>query len=231
MCTTFLDSTTRISFQAAPSKPGSGAKSVWLPFETTNQAMGWLKLAQRPKTQQNLSSQDSSNKAGFEHVDLVIGNGARHPQSPEVSRLTLPLNSTKRLYPYVPESTPNKDLPFIPAAEVLARRRTEDANSPLPASKSLGDELKPSAGHELWIVVDDVIYDCTEFIEEHPGGEQVISSFIGEDCSWQFWRFHGKSEMDQYGHPLRVGQTTGIKNRFPEPVRYVGLSRLGDDGW
>jgi cytochrome b involved in lipid metabolism len=193
--------------------------------------MGWLKLARRPKTHQNLSdvNTDTSNKAVFEHVDSVTGNAARHSQTPEVC--TSPLNSTKRLYPCVPESTPNEDLPFIPAAEVLARRRTEDANSPLPASKALRDELKSSSGHELWIVVDDVIYDCTEFIEEHPGGEQVISSFIGEDCSWQFWRFHGKSEMDQYGHPLRVGRTTGIKNRFPEPVRYVGLSRLGDDDW
>lgn len=193
--------------------------------------MGWLKLARRPKTQQTLSgpTTSTSNKAVLEHVDFIGGNDSWSPQIPEVSRLAL--NSTKRVYPCVSESTPNEDLPFIPAAEVLARRRTEDGNSPLLASEALRDEVKSSSGRELWIVVDDVIYDCTEFIEDHPGGEQVISSFIGEDCSWQFWRFHGKSEMDQYGHPLRVGRTTGIKNRFPEPVRYVGLARLGDDDW
>ena len=47
----------------------------------------------------------------------------------------------------------------------------------------------------------------------------------------QFWRFHGKNEMEQYGKELRIGRTNGIANRFNEPVRFVGLSRFGDDDW
>lgn len=90
---------------------------------------------------------------------------------------------------------------------------------------------EPSEESELWIVIDNVVFDCTDFIAEHPGGKQVILSFVGEDCSWQFWRFHGKNEMEQYGRALRVGRTQGVKNRFQEPPRYVGLSRLGDDDW
>jgi cytochrome b involved in lipid metabolism len=81
------------------------------------------------------------------------------------------------------------------------------------------------------IVVDGIVYDCAEFIEEHPGGKQIIDSFAGAECSWQFWRFHGKKEMDEFGRSLRVGRTKGMVNRFKEPVKYVGLRRLGGDSW
>jgi hypothetical protein len=60
---------------------------------------------------------------------------------------------------------------------------------------------------------------------------QVIESFGGAECSWQFWRFHGKKEMEDFGKPLRVGRTKGLVNKYEEPARYVGLSSLGADDW
>jgi hypothetical protein len=60
----------------------------------------------------------------------------------------------------------------------------------------------------------------------------VIESFIGEDCSWQFWRFHVKEVMEEFGRLLRVGRTEGVRNRFPEPTRWVGLRKWGrGDEW
>lgn len=75
------------------------------------------------------------------------------------------------------------------------------------------------------------MYDCTDFITEHPGGEQIIRSFAGAECSWQFWRFHGVKEMRESGTGLRVGRTEGMKNKYPEPVKWVGLRKLGGDEW
>ncbi|KAJ9609122.1 hypothetical protein H2200_006893 [Cladophialophora chaetospira] len=128
-------------------------------------------------------------------------------------------------YPFAPESTSDQALPFI--AKELVLERSQNAK----AKDKSGHSKRGEQGHEFWIVIDMVVYDCSDFALEHPGGEDVIMSFIGEDCSWQFWRLHGKSVMEQYGRALRVGRTEGIKNRFPESVRYVGLSKLGDDGW
>jgi cytochrome b involved in lipid metabolism len=81
------------------------------------------------------------------------------------------------------------------------------------------------------IVIDNIVFDCTSFLKEHPGGEQIIKSFGGAECSWQFWRFHGKKEMKEFGRPLRVGRTQGMINKFKEPQKYVGLRRLGADDW
>jgi hypothetical protein len=37
--------------------------------------------------------------------------------------------------------------------------------------------------------------------------------------------------MEEFGRPLRVGRTEGLRNKFPEPKRYIGLRKLGSDGW
>ncbi|SPJ85578.1 related to cytochrome b5 [Fusarium torulosum] len=78
----------------------------------------------------------------------------------------------------------------------------------------------------LWIVIDDIVYDCTEFIRNHPGGARVMESFRGSNCTWQFWRFHSEKDLDEFGASLRIGRTKGIRNKFKEPPRFVGLRKF-----
>ena len=115
---------------------------------------------------------------------------------------------TQDPYPFQPVALPDASLPFIQAEVVRATKSQPD---------------------RLWIVVDEIIYNCTDFIAEHPGGSTVIESFCGEDCTWQFWRFHNRTHMRETGRPLRIGRTAGIANRYKERPRFVGLRRLGDD--
>lgn len=114
-----------------------------------------------------------------------------------------------RSYKIVPTSTEKDDLPSIPPHVV-----TESSKSGL-----------------LWLVIDDIVYDCTDFTTEHPGGADVLQPFWGTECSWQFRRFHGNDELQKYGRSLRVGRTEGVKNRFKERPRFIGLRRLGADNW
>jgi cytochrome b involved in lipid metabolism len=114
--------------------------------------------------------------------------------------------SNPESYRAVPPSQPDDELPFIPASVVSASAT--------------------SSRH--WIVIDDIVYDCTGFIDEHPGGREVLVPFRGHDCSWQFWRFHGKGEM-RLAKELRVGRTLGVRNKFRERPRFVGLRPWGAD--
>lgn len=61
----------------------------------------------------------------------------------------------------------------------------------------------------------------------------MVHSFHGEDCIWQFWRFHSEGVTEEWGLALRVRRTQGVENRFREPGRWVGLERVGsrDDAW
>ena len=36
------------------------------------------------------------------------------------------------------------------------------------------------------IVIDNIVYDVTEFKKKHPGGEKMISIRLGEDCTEAF---------------------------------------------
>ncbi|KAL5467686.1 hypothetical protein EMCRGX_G031949 [Ephydatia muelleri] len=38
----------------------------------------------------------------------------------------------------------------------------------------------------LWVVVHDNVYDVTKFLEEHPGGEEVMLEQAGRDATEAF---------------------------------------------
>jgi cytochrome b involved in lipid metabolism len=188
--------------------------------------MGWFSLHPRVPAQAQTQAHVLPSKA-----EVVVNAGSK-TEAEHVEHVEIALPTTTKPteipprhveddvlkhYPFQDPSIPDENLPFINTEEVLSRK-------PSPLAKNQSSRC--------WIVVDDIVHDCTEFLSEHPGGETVIESFNGEDCSWQFWRFHSKAIMEQYGRELRVGRTAGVKNRFKEPPRYVGLSRLGNnDDW
>ncbi|GAQ47403.1 cytochrome b5-like heme/steroid binding domain-containing protein [Aspergillus tubingensis] len=111
-------------------------------------------------------------------------------------------------FPIQDSSVPDEDLPIISAACVHQQRMTQDLRR-----------------KRYWIVVDNIVYDCTDYLDEHPGGSTVIRSFVGEDCSWQFWRFHSAAIMKTWGRRLRVGKTKEVHVRYKEPPRFVGGSQ------
>ena len=37
--------------------------------------------------------------------------------------------------------------------------------------------------NDAWIVINNFVYDITDFINEHPGGKDILLQFIGTDAS------------------------------------------------
>lgn len=137
---------------------------------------------------------------GFESVQRVPFKDDETPLASCIENTT----DSFLLYKPVPTSTPDDELPFIKESTVS---QATDSNL-------------------LWLVVGSIVYDCTHFAAEHPGGSDILQPFRGTDCSWQFWRFHSKDEMQEFGRPLRIGITKGVKNRFKERPRFVGLRKF-----
>lgn len=54
-----------------------------------------------------------------------------------------------------------------------------------------------------------MVYNCTQFVKEHPGGDAVIRRYAGKECSQQFWRFHREDQLLKYGVALQVGRVVG----------------------
>ncbi|XP_076169224.1 uncharacterized protein LOC143147661 isoform X2 [Ptiloglossa arizonensis] len=71
------------------------------------------------------------------------------------------------------------------------RSRDESRTSPKQDSKELKTiTLDEVAWHDTfdncWIVVHDFVYDCTDFLKNHPGGSDVILEYAGRDATFAF---------------------------------------------
>lgn len=52
------------------------------------------------------------------------------------------------------------------------------------------DEIK---SHENWIVIEGNVYDLTNLYDLHPAGRKIFENLLGNDATYDFNLFHGKS--------------------------------------
>lgn len=51
---------------------------------------------------------------------------------------------------------------------------------------NLEEISKHNDGKSCWMVIHDKVYDVTDFLDEHPGGEEVMLEFSGHDATESF---------------------------------------------
>lgn len=42
------------------------------------------------------------------------------------------------------------------------------------------------ASNDCWLVIYDYVYDCTEFLNNHPGGQDILLEYAGRDATLAF---------------------------------------------
>ncbi|TVY12780.1 Acyl-CoA dehydrogenase apdG [Lachnellula arida] len=67
----------------------------------------------------------------------------------------------------------------------------------------------------LYIVVDEDVYDLTTFQDEHPGGKKILTRVAGKDASKQFWKYHNEGILKKFKPKLQVGSLDTKKNAAP----------------
>jgi nitrate reductase (NAD(P)H) len=74
------------------------------------------------------------------------------------------------------------------SAATITNANTDDANNKKTFSMS---EVREHASKDsAWIVVHDQVYDCTAYLEDHPGGADSILINAGTDCTEEFDAIH-----------------------------------------
>ncbi|TKA83470.1 hypothetical protein B0A55_00564 [Friedmanniomyces simplex] len=176
--------------------------------------MGKLRLsAFRPRH----IPQDEKPEITIKQIEEGKGQRAEHAEHVELVETIEPVAQHSKIqldsivYPILPKRTAAKDLPFIPSTEVAKR--------------------DGKGGSRLWIVVDSIVLDATEYQKKHPGGRQIIAGFGGRNCSWQWWSFHGGGIWDSIAAGLRVGRAEGVSNPYERPPAIVGLRTHGFQDW
>ncbi|KAH9886404.1 hypothetical protein F4778DRAFT_786792 [Xylariomycetidae sp. FL2044] len=58
---------------------------------------------------------------------------------------------------------------------------------------------------DMWLVIDNDVYDVTEFQFTHPGGSKILASVAGKDATKKFDKYHRRGILERYKKDLCVG--------------------------
>ncbi|KAF4595624.1 cytochrome b5 [Ophiocordyceps camponoti-floridani] len=98
-----------------------------------------------------------------------------------------------------------------------------------PSTTSEGLTYQDVAEHntkkDIYLVIHDKVYDCAQFIDEHPGGEEVMLDVAGQDATEAFEDVGHSDEARETLDKLLVGK---LKRQPGDPTpRIVTQSAYG----
>ncbi|KAH6605684.1 hypothetical protein Trco_004837 [Trichoderma cornu-damae] len=80
---------------------------------------------------------------------------------------------------------------------------------------SYQDVAEHNTKKDLFVVIHDKVYDCTKFVDEHPGGEEVMLDVAGQDATEAFEDVGHSDEARETLAQLIVGD---LKRQPGDPV-------------
>jgi len=98
----------------------------------------------------------------------------------------------------------------------------------MPETKkySLAEVAKHNEKSSCWLVIHEGIYDVTKFMEEHPGGEEVLLEQAGKESTEVFEDVGHSTDARELLHKYKIGELTdedkakvkkvAEKSKFPE---------------
>ena len=72
---------------------------------------------------------------------------------------------------YISKSSPSENVKQIPKKQKSYHLRLNHNKAEVAKHKIYGD---------CWIIVDGKVYDVTEYIDEHPGGDSILNNAGGD---------------------------------------------------
>lgn len=86
-----------------------------------------------------------------------------------------------------------------------------------PAKTFTREEVRNHTSEDsLWCIIDSTVYDLTEFIDAHPGGESVLKQIAGQDATTAFYNLHRHEVLTKY-EDLAIGTVQGEKPQVITP--------------
>ncbi|KAL1356041.1 hypothetical protein HN51_008017 [Arachis hypogaea] len=96
---------------------------------------------------------------------------------------------------------------------------------------SMKDASKHSTKDDCWIVVNGRVYDVTQYLDDHPGGDDVILAATGRDATDDFEDAgHSKSAREQMEEYF-IGELDTSAPIFTEKSYHVKLMQLAKQCW
>ena len=82
---------------------------------------------------------------------------------------------------------------------------------------TMAEVEKHASEDDCWIVVHGLVYDCTRFLKDHPGGIQSIMIAAGTDCTEEFDAIHSEKAQKMLNDYLIGEAPTPEDNNVASP--------------
>ncbi|KAG2414938.1 hypothetical protein HFD88_006126 [Aspergillus terreus] len=69
---------------------------------------------------------------------------------------------------------------------------------------------------DMWVIIDNAVYDLSSFQELHPGGKKVLLAVAGTDATKKYRKYHSDKAMARYGNDLRIGVVESSEQQKPK---------------
>ncbi|PWN19217.1 cytochrome b5 [Microstroma glucosiphilum] len=77
---------------------------------------------------------------------------------------------------------------------------------------------------DLWLLMDGKVYDVSNFMDEHPGGDEVLTSEAGKDCTEAFEDVGHSDDARSLLPPMLVGELEGAVQKAKQTASSVNQS-------
>jgi hypothetical protein len=94
---------------------------------------------------------------------------------------------------------------------------------------TMAEVEKHASENDCWIVVRGLVYDCTLFLKDHPGGVQSIIIAAGTDCTEEFDAIHSEKAQNMLER-LSDWRSPGGSSTASDDITRVEPPSV-DDSW
>jgi len=109
------------------------------------------------------------------------------------------------------ESTPEgESTPVAESTEKAAEKKSENQKATETVKEYTMDEVKKhSTMEDLWVVIHGKIYNATPFLDDHPGGPEILKENAGTDVTEEFEEVYHTPSARKLLVGLYVGNLEG----------------------
>ncbi|WWD01531.1 hypothetical protein V866_008476 [Kwoniella sp. B9012] len=132
---------------------------------------------------------------------------------------------TRAKLDYQPDTVPDKVNSDVPD-QVHSSKGGKEVNK--IGSREV---LEKKDGDEVWVVINGEVYNVTEFLDEHPGGREIIENNRSKDVSYIFNPRHPSDQLQPENLPpsvIHLGQLE-IESAYEREQLAVKISKSEED--